>query len=98
MTLILGHFHSKNAHKLNPFFEDIYYYRGNSKFKLYDYIGAIDDYSRSIELNPNNKMSYFNRGLSKLGLKQKENGCLDLSKAGELGFEFAYEVIKEKCL
>jgi len=35
--------------------------------------------------------------LAKLGLGQKESGCLDLSKAGELGSEKAYEVIKEFC-
>jgi hypothetical protein len=27
----------------------------------------------------------------------KESGCLDLSKAGELGDEYAYELIQEYC-
>jgi len=37
---------------------------------------------------------YNNGGLSKLLLGQKDSGCLDLSKAGELGFMDAYDAIK----
>ncbi len=36
-------------------------------------------------------------GVAKLGLGQKDSGCLDLSKAGELGFDKAYESIKKYC-
>jgi len=35
-------------------------------------------------------------GLSKILLGQKDDGCLDLSKAGELGL-YSYDVIKEFC-
>ena len=31
-------------------------------------------------------------------LKDKEKGCIDLSKAGELGVEDAYSVIKKYCI
>ena len=34
---------------------------------------------------------------SKLKLGQKESGCLDLSRAGELGYNEAYEAIKKYC-
>jgi hypothetical protein len=37
------------------------------------------------------------RAYSKLYLKQKKSACLDLSKAGELGLEEAYEEIKKYC-
>lgn len=30
-------------------------------------------------------------------LKQKNSGCLDLNKAGELGSKEAYEFIREYC-
>jgi len=30
-------------------------------------------------------------------LGQKDSGCLDLSKAGELGKSIAYEAIKKHC-
>ena len=42
-------------------------------------------------------MVYINRGLAKLGLGQKDSGCLDFSKAGELGYSEAYQSIKEYC-
>ena len=29
--------------------------------------------------------AYYNRGLTKIFINQKDSGCLDLSKAGELG-------------
>jgi hypothetical protein len=37
------------------------------------------------------------RGLSKIILGQKDSGCLDLSKAGELGYDRAYEAIEKYC-
>jgi hypothetical protein len=51
----------------------------------------------SIEINPKSAEAYENRGLSKIAIGQKDNGCKDLSKAGELGYEKAYERIKEFC-
>ena len=59
--------------------------------------GAIQDFNKAIELNPNNAVAYYNRGLAKIHLGQKDNGCLDLSKAGELGHAKAYEHIKDLC-
>ena len=50
-----------------------------------------------IELNPKNKEAYSNRGIAKLNLKDKNGACLDWSKAGELGYEEAYDMIKKNC-
>ena len=74
-----------------------YFYKGLSKHKLGDDRGAILDYTKAIAINPNNDLAYLNRGLARLNLDQKESGCLDLSKAGELGHEEAYKFIKEYC-
>ena len=41
--------------------------------------------------------AYFNRGLVLIYLKDKEKGCIDLSRAGELGLEDAYNVISRYC-
>ena len=71
--------------------------RGIFKYKIGDYLGAINDYSKAIELDPKFADAYYNRGLAKLGLSKKESGCLDLSKAGELGYAEAYEMIKKYC-
>ncbi len=70
---------------------------GNAKADLEDYKGAIQDYNKAIELNPDLAEAYYNRGVAKIFLGQKDDGCLDLSKAGELGHAEAYEAIKENC-
>ena len=41
--------------------------------------------------------AYFNRGLVQIYLKDKDKGCIDLSRAGELGVEDAYGVISKYC-
>jgi len=42
-------------------------------------------------------LAYYHRGLAKILSGQKDNGCLDLSKAGDLGLAEAYESIRELC-
>jgi len=77
---------------------DAYYWRGYSKSNLKNYTGAIADYTKAIELKPVHvSNSYLERGRAKLELGQKDSGCLDLSKAGELGNGFAYLLIKIHC-
>ena len=42
-------------------------------------------------------MKYYNRGIAKYGLGDKEGACRDWSKAGELGNPLAYDTIKQLC-
>jgi tetratricopeptide (TPR) repeat protein len=74
-----------------------YYNRANLKTLLKDYQGAIDDYSRAIYLEPDMAEAYFNRALTLLFLKEYKLACKDLSKAGELGIQDAYNIIKRYC-
>ena len=84
------------AIELEP--ESYYYnYRGGCKFNINNYIGAIADYTKAIQLNPKDANSYLNRGRLKLLTKDKKGGCKDLSKAGELGEDSAYEYINKNC-
>lgn len=55
---------------------------------------AFEDYSKAIELNPAFAEAYYNRGVIQIFMKDTRKGCLDLSKAGELGILEAYEVLK----
>lgn len=59
-----------------------------------DLTGAINSYSRAIELKPDLGEAYFNRGLIYLRLGDKEKGTADLSKAGELGILASYNILK----
>jgi len=85
------------AIELNPNDTDAYIGRGNVKVILKDYTVAIQDYNKAIELSPNYAEAYLRRGIAKIRLGQKDDGCLDLSKAGELGFAEMYEIIKHYC-
>jgi tetratricopeptide (TPR) repeat protein len=67
------------------------------KDSLGDYISAIADYNKAIELDPKNARAYFIRGLAKLSLNENDGACLDWSKAGELGFGEAYDMIQKHC-
>ena len=75
----------------------VYYSRANANYYLKNYREAIVDYNKSIKINPNYAKAYFNRGLSNIILEEKDRGCLDLSKAGELGLGKAFDSIKEYC-
>jgi tetratricopeptide (TPR) repeat protein len=57
----------------------------------------ISDFTKAIELDPIFAEAYYYRGLAKLKLDSKDSGCLDLSKAGELGYSKAYEAIEKYC-
>ncbi|MHC1730666.1 MAG: hypothetical protein AB9888_01340 [Bacteroidales bacterium] len=64
-----------------------------SKCKL-----AINDLNKALEIGTIlNKEAYFWRGIANLGLNKVEEGCLDLSKANELGHKGAYDAIVEFC-
>ena len=56
---------------------------------------AYDDYTRAIELEPNLGEAYYNRGLVQIFMKDTRKGCMDLSKAGELGISQAYDLLRE---
>lgn len=86
------------AISLNPKYGAAFNSRGFAKDALGDYRGAIKDYTAAIKLDWNSRAIYYNnRGLSKIALGERESGCLDLSKAGELGAFDAYDSIKEHC-
>jgi len=85
------------AIKNNPNNVDFYFYRGDSRSKIRDYTSAIEDYTMVLEFNKNSSKAYYSRGLAKIFSGQRAAGCLDLSKAGELGMKEAYDTIKQFC-
>ena len=82
------------AIKLLPDFAYSYYNRANLYCLSGQMSEALEDYTRAIELNPQFGEAYYNRGLIQIYLKDTHKGCLDMSKAGELGIQQAYKVLK----
>ncbi len=83
--------------ELRPGLSFAWFNRGNIRNRMKDYNSAILDYSQAIHLDPELAEAWFNRGLTFIYLDQLDNGCGDLSKAGELGIKSAYGVIKRFC-
>jgi tetratricopeptide (TPR) repeat protein len=75
----------------------LYNARGGSKSALKNYPDAILDFSKAIEINPKEGRYYVGRGLARIGNDERDLGCRDFSKAGELGYESAYELISDWC-
>ena len=81
---------------LNPNYSMAYLHRGECKFFLDDG-SCYGDFNKCLEIDSKNAECYYYRGLTLIDSGQKKEGCLDLSKAGELGDEDAYEAIRKYC-
>lgn len=86
------------AVQLMPSFPFTYYNLGNLYCLSGDLPESINQYTKALDLYPVMGEAYYNRGLVLIYLKDKAKGCIDLSKAGELGIEDAYAVIKKYCM
>ncbi len=85
------------ARDLAPDVPYIYFNLGNLYCFSSENILAIDNFSEAVRLFPMMGDAYYNRGLVLIYLKDREKGCIDLSRAGELGVADAYSVIKKYC-
>lgn len=87
----------KRVVELIPNLPYAYFNLGNLYCLSSEHINSIENYTKAISLYPYMGDAYFNRGLVLIYLKDKEKGCIDLSRAGELGVQDAYGVIKKYC-
>lgn len=76
---------------------DIYPIRAYAYARLAKYTNALADYNIAIKNNKENAECYFFRGITKLNLNQYLSACQDFSKAGEYGYEKAYDYIRDYC-
>jgi tetratricopeptide (TPR) repeat protein len=86
------------AAKIMPDMAYIYYNLGNLRCLSNAYPEAIGNYTYAIQLYPYFGEAFYNRGLVHIYLHETEKGCLDVSKAGELGIDDAYSVIRKYCI
>ena len=80
-----------NKNKKNPY---VWFNIGNIHLQMQEFEKAIDDYTRAIQYEKNLAEAYYNRALTLLYLNNKAQAIKDLSKAGELGIQDAYVVMK----
>jgi tetratricopeptide (TPR) repeat protein len=75
-----------------------YFIRGLAKHNLNDLQGAIDDYTKCINLNPKDSEAYNLRGYAFFNIngKQKE-ACADWKKSLSLGFMESSEPLNKHC-
>lgn len=93
--------------EINPHHCKYRFKRATVKQKMGDYNGAILDYNKIIEDEEKKQctgihgiyiqLSLPERGLCKIKSGFKDDGCLDFSKAGELGSKQVYDYIKKYC-
>ena len=69
---------------MNPNFIFAWFNMANTKVKKRDYVNAIKDYTKALELEPDFAEAYFNRGLTRIYLNDLEGGALDLSRPANL--------------
>jgi len=87
----------KAALEILPDIPYLYFNLGNLNCLSSNMVEAIDNYDMALRLYPDMGDAYFNRGLVLIYLKDNEKGCIDLSRAGELGVSDAYSVISRYC-
>ena len=80
-----------NKNKRNPY---VWYNMGNIHLQMQEFDKAIEDYTKAIQYEKNLAEAYYNRALTLLYLNNKTQAIKDLSKAGELGIQEAYVVMK----
>lgn len=87
----------EEAARIQPGMPYIQFNLGNLYCLSSKLVEAIACYDKALSLYPYLGDAYFNRGLVLIYLKDKEKGCIDLSRAGELGVGDAYNVISRYC-
>jgi tetratricopeptide (TPR) repeat protein len=88
--LLLAFNYFSNAIRTAPDFSTAYYERGIVNGRLNKFDRAVEDFSRVIELDPDDVFAYNNRGLARArGLKKYNEAIADFTKAVELDPQFA---------
>ena len=87
----------REAIRILPDIPYLYFNLGNLYCLSSQMVEAIENYGKAISIYPYMGDAYYNRGLALIFIKDKEKGCIDLSRAGELGVSDAYSVISKYC-
>ena len=77
---------------LKPYLNRAALYAGNSKFTE-----AVNDYDSVLVYHPTDSLTYFNRGVVKINMKDTGGACSDWKKAADLGYNKATGLIQAFC-
>jgi tetratricopeptide (TPR) repeat protein len=76
---------------------EAYHNRGNLRVMIKDLSGALEDFDEAISLDENLSKTFFNRGVLKFIMGDPYDGCMDLVRSSELGYEEAMEKVDLYC-
>lgn len=82
---------------LNKSYHYAYKSRGMVKQLNKRFSEAVDDFTRYLIFEETDPSAYYYRGLAKIGNNELLEGCLDLSKSAEMGYDAAEKAIKKSC-
>ena len=77
--------------------ENFYFIYATNALKNKDYPKAIINFTRSIEINPDNSLSFLNRGICPGKAGDLKEGCQDFKYAYDLGDSKAKDLIIKYC-
>jgi tetratricopeptide (TPR) repeat protein len=81
----------------HPKMAELYSMRADSYAALKEYDLAMSDYNKSIEIDPNNKVVYYNKGTALKDQNKLDDACICMEKACQLGHEKACIYINDHC-
>jgi tetratricopeptide (TPR) repeat protein len=84
--------------KLHPNDAECYIDRANSYFISKSWNWAIQDYSMSLDLRPENSEVWLNKGISLLNIGKTSDACHDFRQAFSLGNKKATEYLSRHCI
>ncbi|MDO9553856.1 MAG: hypothetical protein Q7J63_15235 [Rhodonellum sp.] len=76
---------------------DIYLIRGKCHYALKNYISSLRDFKDLIKINDRNEEGNLYKGMNEYQIGNFTVACSDWRRAGDLGSEKAYELLKEFC-
>lgn len=76
---------------------EAYHNRGNLRVMIKDLNGAMEDYNEAISVDENLSITYFNRGVLNILMGYPFEGCMDIQKSRELGYEEAMDKVDLYC-
>lgn len=81
---------------IDPDYIYAHYNMGYARFLMEDFTGALTAFSL-VAAKRKIAEAHFNKALLQIFLEMKEEGCIELGIAGELGLKDAYPVIRKFC-